>query len=143
MRVFADDLSRTIRVQWYFVPATNRVVPHLTPFGPRSDFWHQPIIGDVLGEDPMSFRRHPAGQIRRGPGVSICGNERQWTQGASVSDPVKAINVRTGLPCCCGPAPLLAVGGGVGGGQGVDNNFILQDDGFLILQDDGSRMIWT
>lgn len=142
MRFYADDLGSVIPVQWYFTRPDALIMPYSTPFTPRLDI-RSSRVDNVLGEDTSSIRKHKAGNVRRGPGRVFCGNERQWTRGCSVLDPIRPVNVATGLPCCCGPSPWLGRGGMLSNGQGVPTQFILQDDGSYILQDDGSRMIWT
>jgi hypothetical protein len=140
MRFFADDLGNTVRVQWYFVPPTNKVMPFYHPFGARID-----IIRDsqtlVLGEDVTTIREHEAGLVRRGPGVTFCGSQRMWTQGASVLDPIPPANVLTGLPCCCGPGIMQDSGGGVGASG--PEGFLLQEDLWDILQEDSGRILVT
>jgi len=104
MRLFSDDLGLETEVEWYYVPETRPVLPYFTPF--RSFDWvlreDQPILGEVAGT-----RSYFAGQVQDDlNGLGLCGSREQWEGGASVLDPIRAINPTTGQPCCCGPGCL-------------------------------------
>lgn len=142
MRVWGDDTGATVRVQWYPCAESALSLPFAHAFGSR--VWDAHTIGaQVIGEDPLSVRFHSGAAVVAPAGQFFCGDERLWLKGASVLDRIPPTNVLTGLPCCCGPAPFVARGGGLGGGTGTpDTNYLLAEDGSRILQEDGSGILW-
>jgi len=142
MRVVGDDTGQAFPVQWYFARPDAHWFPFETPF--VSNLWDKDLGGgEVLGEDPLSIRFHSDAGVTRGPGRLFCGDERQWRDGCSSIDPIPPRNNLTGLPCCCGPAPRVARFTMLDDGAGeVDTNYILQQDGSRILQQDRSTISW-
>jgi hypothetical protein len=122
MRLFADDLGQAVEVVWYFVPWDRPTIPYAHPFGSRDwdDFRGQLILGEVYDKRVWYDGADPHGL----DGQGFCGSQKQWFQGASVADPVRALNPRTGQQCCCGSGAVnvgggLLLGGDSSSGQAV------------------------
>lgn len=112
MRLDPSDPTATTLVRWYFpneepwlkkyFPHHRReAIPYIHPFGSRVWMIGQDyplLLGEVLlprqkvrNVDPVELR-----------GVGLCGSIGQWAAGVAPSDPVRAMNIYTENPCCCG-----------------------------------------
>lgn len=136
------DATRRVRGKWYFVPRDRAYFPYVTPF--RSLVWERDGVQPTLGEDlelhPWYRGDDPSGATGGGP----CGTPDQWYRGLVGGETPAPLDPSTGLPVCCGAGPVVFAGGAANGGAelAVDTNFILQEDGAMILQetDDGLEL---
>lgn len=111
---YRDDLARTVRRVWYFVP-------HRADPGFENSFlstiYHKRLPAGI-GEVPHTRRRYggqPPYLVTR-PG-RLCGSAEQWREGVLTTDPPREIDLNTGVPLCCGPQPIiLGRGGEIQGG---------------------------
>lgn len=140
MRFFGDDLAHVERVTWYRAAPDALAFPYSTPFCSRT--WEQDEGDTPLGE-VFASRRYYSGDPPVFPaGRWFCGTSQQWQNGCSSGDKIPEINVRTGLPCCCGDGPFLPEGAIVMGGPG-QGGFLQQENLDFVLQENGSRIIIT
>lgn len=118
MRLFADDPTAEVMVEWYFVSADGgrQGVPYEHPFASRD--W------DLATEYPTWLGEvfHPRQWVRGKPpvsldGIGLCGSLQQWMEGARLDDLTRTVNPFTGQPCCCGRGGLVLAGGAGAGGH--------------------------
>lgn len=113
MRFFRDS-EESRKVFWYFVPDDRPFMPFGSAFG--SGLYDEvDIRQDQPGE--IGPREYYGGQPPCPSSASgLCGDQDQWTRGASIADPLPDVWPGTNLPKCCTP-PLVGCCGGVAIGR--------------------------
>jgi hypothetical protein len=125
-RVFRDNDSITVPIQWSFVPANTPGMPFAHAFGSREweiDEGPEPAIGEADGPRVWRGGLPPFPLPVVGPlgidDLGICGTEDQWKRGALTSDPVGPVWPFTSVSQRC-KRPPLAPNGGVAIGRVTD-----------------------
>lgn len=100
IRPFRDDLSRTVRIRYYFVPATAAPYSGFSPFT-SLNYTDAPHANTGLGEVPgtRAYDKGVAGRI--GEATSGSCDTAALATGALTTDPVPERD-SDGIPACCG-----------------------------------------
>lgn len=96
--------------EWYFVPDDRKVVPFAHAFGSRiyerEELPEWPI-GERYQPHPWRGGQEPCPATRGG----LCGGERQWQEGCSISVPSPAVWPGSLIPICCDQPSEVDCGG--------------------------------
>jgi len=111
---FKDDPSVALPVRFYRVPRDTPILEIPTTF--LFDQWDKEGELEAFPGFEFAYQWDRGLDTRKAPGAGYCGTLDQWLNGPSTTDNLPPINPATGLPVCCGPAPLETFGGQAEGG---------------------------
>lgn len=129
MRFDRNRPDLLVEVEWYFSPPGAKVCPYPTAFGSRNYTDVKELPDLSLGEVEVTTRWVSGLCPPAVTGQFFCGDPAAAAVGVDLTGgPLEPLDPFDGVPLCCR------------GGVPFTGGFIVQEDGFLIKQEDGNRI---